>query len=255
MIPNLSFNDRTIGQDEDGMWWSLTDMWKAAGSPKLQKPSDWIRQADVQAFISAVEQQYHKDLAADARRNRNAKSTLMFPSAIRRSTGGIFGYWQIALAFAKYLSPKFHIWCNSVVRRYLDADPEMVEDMFTRMPLPDQRWTIERLRGIEERHKYTDVLKQQGVSGAGYGRCTEALQSPILKMPTSAAKAVRGISKNRSIREVMTTAELATTRFAEQAATARITHRNVRGDRGCILESGRAGKIAAAAFDKIVNGD
>jgi hypothetical protein len=263
MIPVLKFDNRIIGLDDAGMW-SLTDMWAAAGASKHQRPADWIRQSDVQVFISAVERQYHDELKKAAARKAGVQKAMgrkaadhpgMFPSALRQQSGRVFAYWQIALAYAKYLSPQFHMWCNEIVRRYLNADPELVEDMFDRMPVPDQRRTLERLRGIEDRHRYTDVLKAHGVSSRGYGLCTEALQQPILGMSTREAKQARGVAARQSIREVMTTGELATTRFAEQAATARITGKNVRGDRGCMTESARAGRIAALAFDQIVNGD
>ena len=40
--------------------------------------------------------------------------------------GGTFGHYQIALAYAKYLDPELHIWCNEVVvdRLELMADPD-----------------------------------------------------------------------------------------------------------------------------------
>jgi hypothetical protein len=40
--------------------------------------------------------------------------------------GGTYAHWQIALAYAKYLSPEFHIWCNEVVRdRFIEMrDPD-----------------------------------------------------------------------------------------------------------------------------------
>ncbi len=41
-------------------------------------------------------------------------------SAGRGRTGSTFAHWQIGLAYAKYLSPEFHMWCNTVVRRHME---------------------------------------------------------------------------------------------------------------------------------------
>lgn len=37
---------------------------------------------------------------------------------------GTWAHWQIALAYAKYLSPEFHIWCNTVVRDRMNGHVE-----------------------------------------------------------------------------------------------------------------------------------
>lgn len=35
----------------------------------------------------------------------------------KRGVNGVtFAHWQIAMAYAKYLSPEFHVWCSTVVR-------------------------------------------------------------------------------------------------------------------------------------------
>ncbi|MBL6459160.1 KilA-N domain-containing protein [Belnapia sp. T6] len=44
--------------------------------------------------------------------------------------GGTWAHWQLALSYARYLSPRFHRWCNIVVRaamEHLDG-PEAGED-------------------------------------------------------------------------------------------------------------------------------
>jgi hypothetical protein len=42
-------------------------------------------------------------------------------AAKRGKGGGTFAHWQIGLAYAKYLSPEFHMWCNEVVRERMEA--------------------------------------------------------------------------------------------------------------------------------------
>lgn len=79
---------------------SLTDMWKAGGADSSKRPYEWSRK-DGAAFIEAV------SLSLNAPVER-------IYSAARGKGGATFAHWQIAIAFAKYLSPEFHMWCNSV---------------------------------------------------------------------------------------------------------------------------------------------
>ena len=32
-----------------------------------------------------------------------------------------WAHWQIGLAYAKYLSPEFHMWCNEVIRDRMEG--------------------------------------------------------------------------------------------------------------------------------------
>ncbi len=88
---------------------SLTDMWKAARSPSGRAPADWLALASTKEFASAVEASFNAG-----------------KSGIKTKTGrggGTYAHWQIALAYAKYLNPDFHMWCNEVVRRHMEGAP------------------------------------------------------------------------------------------------------------------------------------
>ncbi|MEB3419892.1 KilA-N domain-containing protein [Salipiger manganoxidans] len=106
---------------EKGEMLSLTDMWKAAGAPENREPKFWVRQESVQSFIEvlAAAENVTVDHLLRIRQGRN---------------GGTFAHWQIGLAYAKYLSPEFHMWCNSVVR--------------------------ERMHGHDSQHLPAEVLEQ-----------------------------------------------------------------------------------------------
>lgn len=88
---------------------SLTDMWRAAGSPANREPFNWERKEGA-AFIEAVTLS-HNLPAGQVMEKRQGKG------------GGTFAHWQIALAYAKYLSPEFHMWCNTVVRDHMEGRP------------------------------------------------------------------------------------------------------------------------------------
>lgn len=88
---------------------SLTDMWKAAGSPENKRPAEWARY-EGKTFVEFVAETHNVGVAHIMKSQRG-------------KGGATIAHWQIALAYAKYLSPEFHMWCNSVVRAYMEGKP------------------------------------------------------------------------------------------------------------------------------------
>lgn len=86
---------------------SLTDMWKAAGSPTNKEPFNWAR-FEGRVFLEAVAL------------NLNLSDAQVMVSKPGKN-GGTWANWQGAFAYAKYLSPDFHMWCNEVVRAYMEG--------------------------------------------------------------------------------------------------------------------------------------
>lgn len=92
---------------------SLTDMWRAAGSDKSRQPSEWLASADAKRFIDAL---------ALMTKPENSRFGLV-DTKRGGNSAGTWAHWQIALAYAKYLSPDFHMWCNTVVRDHMEGRP------------------------------------------------------------------------------------------------------------------------------------
>ena len=94
------------------MWkaWQVNEM--DAGKILTKKPAAWLRSATAVRFVKTL-----------VKKLKVQKSHLL-KSFMGRGEG-TYAHWQIALAYAKYLSPEFHIWCNDVVkdRFELMADP------------------------------------------------------------------------------------------------------------------------------------
>lgn len=251
--PYMSFNNSTIRHSGD--YWSLTDMWKAAGSSKHQKPNDWLRQPEVMRFVAAVEKRYHEDIRKSG---ENTGSARIFPSAVESQKGrggGTWAHWQVAIAYAKYLSPEFHMWANDAARRVMAVDPALVDELFDRMSVPDQQRTLTRLEGIATRRRYTDVLQTHGASGKWFGICTNNIYRPILGGGASEIRERRGLPKRVNVRDALHTSELAMVQLAEHGASDRIEARNVQGGQGCSNESARAARIVKEAYDRIMAED
>ncbi len=103
----LVYNGEIITQRDEML--SLTSMWKAAGEPENQNPAQWLRSPTAVAFLEAVEVNVGKSHNELIRAVRGGKSP------------GTWAHWQIGIAYAKYLSPEFHLWCNEVVRERMEG--------------------------------------------------------------------------------------------------------------------------------------
>jgi hypothetical protein len=108
-VPALDFNG-TIIRDHAEML-CMTDMWKAAGSDASRQPSNWLASADAERFIGFLSEilipgNSGNELVKTVRGGRNP---------------GTWAHWQVGFAYAKYLSPEFHKWCNDVVRERMEG--------------------------------------------------------------------------------------------------------------------------------------
>jgi hypothetical protein len=92
----------------------LTDMWRAAGSDDSRRPAVWLRQDAAVQFTQFI-----------------ADSQGVTPDHILRREhgnpragegGATWAHWQLGMAYAQYLSPEFHAWCNDVVRKVMQGE-------------------------------------------------------------------------------------------------------------------------------------
>lgn len=102
----------------DGELLCLTDMWRAAGSDPKKGPAEWSRWQGSQQFIEFICDQH--GISHDG----------CFRVVRGGTDPGTWAHWQIAMAYAKYLSPAFHAWCNKVVRGYMQGSLAPVGDAF-----------------------------------------------------------------------------------------------------------------------------
>ncbi len=104
LTPRLYFKTQAIR--EDGEFLCLTDMWRAAEASESKRPAEWLRHEATQEFSA-----YLETMGAAHSLTRTAEGR----------NGGTWAHWQLAMAYAKYLSPEFHAWCNEVVRALMQG--------------------------------------------------------------------------------------------------------------------------------------
>lgn len=157
--PALVYNGNAI--EVTGEMISLTDMWAAGGRDDAKRPANWARK-EGRSFIE------HMADVLNVPVGHIIKGT-------RGKTGQTVAHWQIALAFAKYLSPAFHAWCNEVVRERMEGKTVSV----AQLP-PEVLEMIRRDDGISRMlaHKVTGIEQTVQTLTAAVTAMATAIRPP-----------------------------------------------------------------------------
>jgi hypothetical protein len=211
MTTKLRYNGYEIAFADDDKKVNLTHMWKAADGTMGRRPAEWLRQDDTEKFLESLK----KEL--------NGGCGPLLESKPGRY-GGTFAHWQIALAYAKYLNPEFHIWCNQAIRSHCqeEADPDLklkrTFDAYRKRDYSEE-WILHRVYGTLTRKDFTGVLKDCGAAGKDYGIATGKINKVVLGMSASEYQKQMGIKKTR---DGLSQAQLALIRAIEALAAERI---------------------------------
>ena len=202
---------------------SLTDMYKAAQAQDLasgkRDPRRWKDEAG-QEFIAVVGGALNVP-AADIYKATKGKN------------GGTFAHWQIALAYAKYLSPELHMQVNAVYARFKTGDVTLAAEIADKAKPADASWLATRVQSTVARNELTSTLAAHGVAGKGFADCTNAIYKNVLGGKKSEICAARGLRKSTNLRNVMNIEQLVATSMSELVATKRIDVQNSRGNKAC----------------------
>lgn len=202
---------------------SLTDLFKAAQTAGQadgkRDPRRWKLQ-DGEQFIAFV------------------CETLNVPQrdiykATKGKGGGTYAHWQIALAYAKYLSPELHMQVNEVYARVKSGDVTLAAEIADKAKPADALWLAKRVQSTVARNQLTSTLAAHGVQGKGFADCTNAIYKNILGGKKSEVCAARGLRKSTNLRDVMSVEQLTMTAMSELVAQRRIDVKNQRGNKAC----------------------
>lgn len=98
--------------NENGMWVNATEMAK----PFDKFPYDWLRLQSSKDFLSAlvsIRGFNYED------RDINYEESSQFIKTIEGRNGGTWFHEDVAIEFARWLSPVFAIWCNDRIKEIL----------------------------------------------------------------------------------------------------------------------------------------
>ncbi|HEY0843777.1 MAG TPA: KilA-N domain-containing protein, partial [Noviherbaspirillum sp.] len=166
----------------------------------------------------------------------------------RGANGGTYAHWQVALAYAKYLSPDLHMQVNEVYARARSGDVTLADEIADKATPEQQEWLAKRVQGKVIRNQLTTTLKEHGVQGQGYGRCTNTMYKHLLGGTKAEICAARGIENKPSVslRDMMTIEQLTATAMAELVARKQIIKYDAHGNTRCEAECDRAARNVAA---------
>lgn len=167
----------------------------------------------------------------------------------RGKGGGTFAHWQIALAYAKYLSPELHMRVNETYMRAQSGDVTLAAEIAEKQKDPKKtEWLAQRLKSIHARNILTDTLSRHGVkAGVEIATCTNTVYRHLFHATAKELKEKRGLPAKANLRDNMSRIELAATEFAELLASERIETRKASGFSDCNKHCGQAARIVANA--------
>lgn len=223
---------------------SLTDMWKAQGSPDARRPSDWLALPETLKLLPVLASELNAEISGiyEARKGKG---------------GGTFGIPKLALAYAEYLSPEFHSWALGALYERIeeDADPELgitrsrqrAIGKWKRQGKSDD-WIKTRLQEIEGRNYLTEELKERGVNQPWqYGVCTNEIYKPVLGGEAKEVKLERKVPAKANLRDSLDDVENAAVTLAEALARKKMRINDLQGFKECrdaCTESGNQVKKA-----------
>ena len=223
---------------------NLNQLHLASGKRKNQAPAQWLRLATSIRFIDKLTEYANVD-----------KSHIL--KTARGEGGGTQAHWQIALAYAKYLSPEIHLQINQVFRERLQEliDPELAYargkqraiDGYQRQG-KSNRWIATRFNAIETRKEFTDTLCKHGVKGIGFSQCTNAIYKPVLGSAAKDLKKSLALSPTSNLRNNLTRVQNIGIEFAEALASADIQNNDKHGNKQCTQASRLAGESIKKAI-------
>jgi hypothetical protein len=119
-ITEFSYQGRPVTRRGDLL--NLTSMWAAAGRPETIKPYNWLQFPETKTlFAQFREELLH--LPSDVKGMRHMPFSDDPETWIikkRGRTGGTWLYWDLAISYARSLSPAFHLWTNRIVRPHME---------------------------------------------------------------------------------------------------------------------------------------
>ena len=108
-----------------GLMLNLTDMWRAAGSSAYRRPAIWLDMEETKRFRAYARWRWsdfgkpESDLIVTDDDIKEPESDGLVVTK-RGQRGETWAHWQLALAYARYLSPAFHAWGNTVIRNAME---------------------------------------------------------------------------------------------------------------------------------------
>lgn len=235
-LKTLDFNGTGIIFTADG-WLNATASAAALGKSGLEnflRSTTYTEYADVVAAASSVK-------ITDLKKTVTGKG----------KEQGTFLHPEMAVVFARWISPAFAYWCDkqvaALIRKAQEAPGLNRAARARRMERLGQspEAIAARNEGVGNRTLFTAVLKTSGVSGTGFRDCTRAIYFPMFGGGTDVIKKNYGLPENANVRDHMSVVQLSAVSLAEALAAERIKQQGDYGNLVCEQTCNVVGKEVA----------
>jgi hypothetical protein len=120
---------------------------------------------------------------------------------------------------------------------FLENPAALANELVDRLTKEQQEWLEARLRGMRTRDDFTLILKEMGVTGYGYGNCTNAVYIPVLGTDARGLKLRIAQDKHLPVKAVnprdhFTVQQLGDVETAERIASGQLRRTKVYGNPG-----------------------
>lgn len=224
------FNGITIGFNQDQQQVNLTNLWKAAGGQRNQDPYHWSVLPESTKFIDTVSQSLNC-----------GKSTVL--QTTRGRTGGTWAHRQIALAYAKYLSPELHMFVNECFFERLEEEnnPELAISRGRQRAIKTYQrkghsdlWIEQRVKSIESTLHLNGVIGVYSDDARAFPKCANAINLNILGTTAKKYKENAGLSRNATLRDTFDEITLTAIDLINLLAARKIQEESASGNSECV---------------------
>ena len=202
----------------------LNDIWRAAGQPVNSEPSDWRALPSTNGLLRAMSQSPEKF---------GGMIDTIWIVGKGGKGGGTFAYPHLALSYAEYLSPDLALEVKDVFLRFKFADATLADDVLERATPEANEWAAIRALGRSQRRRFTNCLRDHGVTGKDYGYCTDSAYRGLFGKSAKDLKIEKGLNQSKSLRDAMSADELTFVMATEALARERITEESSDGGEEC----------------------
>lgn len=169
----------------------------------------------------------------------------------RGNGGGTFLHPELAVVFARWISPAFAYWCDKQVAtliRHAQEAPARNERLRTRRmerlgATPEA--IAKRNEGVGIRAGFTNRLQKAGCNADGFRGCTRAIYQPMFGGGTEDIKKKYNLPANAQVRDHMSPVQLLAVGLAEALSTERIERQGDYGNLACEQTCNLVGKEVA----------
>lgn len=234
-LKTLDYNGTGIVFTADG-WINATATAQAFGKAGLE---NFTRSAAYLEYAAVVAEAHSVD-STELKITRKGGAS---PEA-----GGTFLHPELAVVFARWISPAFAYWCDkqvaTLIRLAQEAPARNAQLRTRRMAklgaAPEA--IAARNEGVGSRRVFTDQLMRRGVRQDGFGDCTRAVYTPLFGGSTDTIRKNYGLAEGANVRDHMSAVQLAAVSLTELLSAERIEKQRDYGVNACVETCNKVAK-------------